>query len=217
MKYKVMVVSLGCNKNLVDSETMMGYLVHDGFLLTDCPDEAEIIIVNTCGFIESAKKEAIETIFEMSQYKQSGRCKVLFATGCLAKRYPNELMSDIPELDGIMGVYDYDKIVHALHQALHGQKSCELSGEPAYLDHTQGRVLATPGYMAYLKIAEGCVNRCHYCAIPSIRGEYVSRDMESLVAEAEVLYNSGVKELILTAQDTTRYGEDQGENKLVAL
>lgn len=217
MEYKVMVVSLGCNKNLVDSETMMGYLVHDGFVLTDRPDEAEIIIVNTCGFIESAKKEAIATIFEMAQYKQSGRCKALLATGCLAKRYPDALMNDIPELDGIMGVYDYDKIIHTLHQALHGQRPCELSGQAAYLDHTQGRVLATPSYMAYLKIAEGCVNRCHYCAIPSIRGEYVSRDMESLIAEAEALHNSGVKELILTAQDTTRYGEDKGENALVEL
>lgn len=214
--YKIAVISLGCNKNLVDSEIMVKYLTDLGHVLVTDPSEAELIFVNTCGFIEDAKTEAINTIFEMFEYKKD-RCKGVFATGCLAKRYHNELCEQIPELDGVLGVYDYSRLSELLKAFARGERYVCVDGKASYLDHTSGRILSTPRYSAYLKIADGCSNRCHYCAIPSIRGDYCSRSMESLLEEARWLYEAGVRELLVTAQDSTRYGEDQGENRFIEL
>lgn len=216
MKYKAAVVSLGCNKNLVDSEIMMKYLSLLGHSVIKRPEEADIVFVNTCGFINDAKEEAINTIFEMLELKTQG-VKGVFATGCLAKRYSAELAQQIPELDGILGVYDYRHIKELLEAFEKGEKYVCTDGTPEYMDDMPGRMLATPQYTAYLKIAEGCSNKCHYCAIPSIRGEYRSRGMASLLKEAKQLYRDGVRELIVTAQDSTRYGEDRGRNEFLPL
>lgn len=211
---KTAIVSLGCNKNLVDSEVMAGYLKKAGFPLVEDPQEAEVIIINTCGFIQEAKEEAVDTILEMARFKEA-RCKALLVTGCLTQRYP-EAIAAMPEVDGVLGTYAYENIAAVVQKALQGEKSIEIGGDAAYLDKPIERVLSTQ-YYAYLKIAEGCDNRCAYCAIPSIRGRYVSRSEESLLAEAKELKRQGIKELILTAQDTTRYGMDRGENRFAAL
>lgn len=217
MKNDIAIISLGCNKNLVDSEIMAGYLRQGGFALIKEPAEAEVIIVNTCGFIESAKQEAIDTILEMAQYKKNGACRALIVTGCLAQRYAPQLREQLPEADAILGVYDYDRITETVQKALAGERSVFAAGSAEYLDTAARRVLSTPPGTAYLKIAEGCDNRCAYCAIPGIRGSYTSRRLKSLLEEAAFLRESGVKELILTAQDTTRYGEDQGKNRFTEL
>lgn len=217
MSQNVFIVSLGCNKNLVDTEVMMGYLSQGGYYLVNKPETADVIIINTCGFIESAKQEAIETIFEMLQYKKTAQCKAVIATGCLAQRYAKELQTDIPELDGILGVYNYELITEAVKKALSGQRYTATEGSAQYLNKANLRVLATPKYTAYLKISEGCKNHCHYCAIPSIRGRFTSRNMDSLISEAKRLKEAGVKELIVTAQDTTSYGEDLGKNNIIEL
>ena len=210
---KVAIVSLGCNKNLVDSEVMAGYLHEDGIEIC-AADEADVIIVNTCGFIEDAKVEAIDTVLEMAQYKEK-KLKALLVSGCLAQRYP-EALSEMPEVDGVLGTYAYKDIARFVKDALKGKEVLDVSGDPKYLDDFVERQISTK-YYAYLKIAEGCDNKCAYCAIPSIRGPYVSRSMDSLIAEAEYLKKCGVKEIILTAQDTTRYGSDRGELQLAEL
>jgi len=217
MTEKIAIISLGCNKNLVDSEIMTGFLLENGFLMVNEAAIADVIIVNTCGFIESAKKEAIDTIFEMAQYKKQGNCKALIVTGCLAKRYTKQLAEDMPEADAILGVYDYSSIAQAVKNALAGIRTIVDNGKAEYLDTVTKRVISTSGGMAYLKIAEGCDNHCAYCAIPSIRGNYTSRSMASLLAEAKLLNSQGVTELVLTAQDTTRYGEDRGNNEFLLL
>lgn len=210
----VAIISLGCNKNLVDSEVMAGYLKKGGMNLTEEPKDADVIIVNTCGFIEDAKAEAIDTIFEMAEFKKD-RCKALLVSGCLSQRYPEAIM-DMPEVDGVLGTYAYEDIAEFVSKALEGKKTLNISGDPSYLDKPVDRQISTK-YYAYLKIAEGCDNKCAYCAIPSIRGPYVSRSIDSLLKEAEYLKNQGIKEIILTAQDTTRFGLDRGKNEFAYL
>ena len=211
---KILIVSLGCNKNLVDSEVMAGYLKKGGMALTDNPESADVIIVNTCGFIEDAKVEAIDTIFEMAEYKNKN-CKALLVSGCLTQRYPDAIY-EMPEVDGVLGTYAYENIVEEVNNALNKKKPKNISGTAEYLDKPVQRELSTK-YYAYLKIAEGCDNKCAYCAIPGIRGPYVSRTVESLISEAEYLKQQGVKEIILTAQDTTRFGLDRGKNEFPLL
>ena len=207
MGYNIGMVSLGCAKNQTDAEIMLGLLTGEGHKIVSEPESADIIIVNTCGFIESAKQESIDSILEMAEYK-NGRCKALIATGCLAERYNKEVLNELPEVDAILGVGDYHKIADIINETLSGDK-------PALYGHMDEdppeglpRVLSTPFYTAYLKIAEGCDNNCTYCAIPKIRGKFRSRKIEDIVAEAKELSSSGVKELIVIAQDTTRYGKD---------
>lgn len=217
MGYNIGMVSLGCAKNQTDAEIMLGILAGTGHKLVANPETADIIIVNTCGFIESAKQESIDTILEMAEYKK-GRLKALIVTGCLAERYNREILKEMPEVDAVLGVGDYDKIAEIINKAIAGEKPALFGHQD--MDTAEGlpRILTTPSYTAYLKIAEGCDNNCTYCAIPKIRGKFRSRRMESIIEEAEQLAASGVKELILIAQDTTRYGIDiYGEYSLAEL
>lgn len=217
---KIGVVSLGCPKNLVDSETMLGLIHEEKYEITNDPSEAEIIIVNTCGFIESAKEESINTILQMAEYKKSGSCKYIIVTGCLSQRYAEELFSELPEADAIAGVEVYDEIGSIIKRVMNGERFIMLERSKPDVIYTSKetflpRILTTPSYTAYLKIAEGCDNCCSYCAIPKIRGPYRSKPMEQVLKEAKALANNGVKELIVVAQDTTRYGEDLPEGKLL--
>lgn len=206
---KVGFISLGCSKNLVDSEKIMGMLQANGHTLVHSPSEAEAIIINTCGFITSAKEEAISTIFEMARYKEHG-LKKLIAVGCLAQRYKEQLEEEIPELDAVVRISDYDHLHEVLAEELHDE------GKVRFADAE--RLLSSKPWTAYLKIAEGCSNHCTYCAIPLIRGDNVSVPMERLVEEARGLAKRGVKELVLNAQDTTKYGVDlYGSRKLLEL
>ena len=207
MGYNVGMVSLGCAKNQTDAEIMLGLLDGEGHKIVSDPESADIIIVNTCGFIESAKQESIDTILEMAQYKQT-RLKILIVSGCLAERYHDEIKKELPEVDAIVGVGDYDKIAQVIHEAMKGDKPALFGHKEHDPEEGLPRLLTTPSYTAYLKIAEGCDNRCTYCAIPYIRGHFRSRKMEDIEAEARELAQSGVKELIVIAQDTTRYGID---------
>ena len=213
MNKKIGLVSLGCAKNQTDAETMLALLMGDGYEAVSDPAEADIIIVNTCGFIDSAKQESIETILEMAQYKTDGKCKKLIVTGCLAERYADDILSELPEVDAVLGTGDYDKIEEIINRAFTEEKIPVMCG---HIDRTpEGnlpRVLLTPDYTAYLKIADGCDNNCTYCAIPKIRGKFRSRPVLEIVDEAKELAGNGVKELILIAQDTTRYGQDIGTN-----
>ena len=217
---KIGVVSLGCPKNLVDSETMLGLIHEDNFEITNDPAEAEIIIVNTCGFIESAKEESINTILQMAEYKKSGSCRYIIVTGCLGQRYADELFNELPEVDAIAGVEVYDEIGSIIKRVMNGERFIMLERSKPDVIYTSKdtflpRILTTPSYTAYLKIAEGCDNCCSYCAIPSIRGPYRSKPMEQVLKEARALADGGVKELIVVAQDTTRYGEDLPGGKLL--
>ena len=207
---KIGLVSLGCPKNLVDSETMLGIIEDKKMTITNNPEEADIIIVNTCGFIESAKEESINTVLQMAEYKNEGNCKHLILAGCLGQRYSEELLTDIPEVDAIVGTECYTEIGKVIERVLQGERFICLQPSLSAENETGAmpRILTTPNYTAYLKIAEGCDNCCSYCIIPKIRGPYRSRPFEEILAEAEALASSGVKELILVAQDTTRYGED---------
>lgn len=216
MATTVGLISLGCSKNRVDSEQALGFLKERGYQIVSDPAKAEVIIVNTCGFIQPAKEEAISTIFEMAEYKQTGKCRLLIATGCFAQRYPEAIEQEMPEVDVIMGVNEYDKLDQAIQEAMGGAR-------PVYVDddgrfHEFGRVLTTPKYSAYIRIGEGCDNCCSYCAIPLIRGGYRSRPKTDILAEVRKLAAEGVKEFILISQDTTRYGTDMGgESKLPEL
>ena len=217
---KIGVVSLGCPKNLVDSETMLGLIHEDNFEITNDPAEAEIIIVNTCGFIESAKEESINTILQMAEYKKSGSCRYIIVTGCLGQRYADELFNELPEVDAIAGVEVYDEIGSIIKRVMNGERFIMLERSKPDVIYTSKdtflpRILTTPPYTAYLKIAEGCDNCCSYCAIPSIRGPYRSKPMEQVLKEARALADGGVKELIVVAQDTTRYGEDLPGGRLL--
>lgn len=215
--YNIGLVSLGCAKNQTDAEIMLGILANDGFNITYNPSEADVIIVNTCGFIESAKQESIDAILEMAQYK-NGRCRLLIATGCLAERYSSDILIELPEVDAIVGTGDYDKIAEVIREAFKGKKPVICGHNDRTPDERLPRILSTPSYTAYLKIADGCDNNCTYCAIPMIRGHFRSRKIEDIVEEAESLAKNGVKELILIAQDTSRYGKDlYGEYSLDKL
>lgn len=217
---KIGVVSLGCPKNLVDSETMLGLIHEEKYEITNDPSEAEIIIVNTCGFIESAKEESINTILQMAEYKKSCSCKYIIVTGCLSQRYAEELFNELPEADAIAGVEVYDEIGSIIKRVMNGERFIMLERSKPDVIYTSKetflpRILTTPSYTAYLKIAEGCDNCCSYCAIPKIRGPYRSKPMEQVLKEAKALADNGVKELIVVAQDTTRYGEDLPGGKLL--
>ncbi|MDO5422897.1 MAG: 30S ribosomal protein S12 methylthiotransferase RimO [Eubacteriales bacterium] len=205
---KLLFISLGCDKNLVDSEMMLGLLEQRGYQMTDDETEADIIIINTCCFINDAKEESVQTILEMAEYKKSGSAKALIVTGCMAQRYQKEIQEEIPEVDAVLGTNSYDHILDAVDQALAGNSllTCDpLEGLP---DGKMERILTTGGHYAHLKIAEGCDKHCTYCIIPKIRGPYRSYPMEDLVCQAERLAAQGVKELILVAQETTLYGVD---------
>ena len=207
MAYTVGAISLGCNKNRVDTETALGLLKEKGYRLTGDPAEADILLVNTCGFIDPAKEESVNTILEMAEYKTSGRCKVLAVTGCLSQRYPGDLMKEIPEIDVLLGVNQYAELPAAIEKALaKQQRPCLCEDDHSYYEHD--RVLTTPFYSAYIRIGEGCSNRCTFCAIPMIRGPYRSRKEDAVLNEIRSLAASGVREHILVAQDTTRYGTE---------
>ena len=203
------MVSLGCAKNLVDSENMLGMLRDRGYEIVSDPAQAEIIFVNTCGFIESAKQESIDAIFEMAEYKKTGRLKKLFVTGCLAQRYADALASEMPEVDGFMGVADYARLYDMLDEAMAGKRPIYMNDGERFFN--SGRVLTTAPYSAYVKISDGCNNRCTYCAIPLIRGNYASRPFDDIVSECRRLASEGVTEITLIAQDTSRYGCDFGD------
>lgn len=215
---KILFISLGCDKNLVDSEVMLGLLAQKGYQIIDDETQADVIVVNTCCFIHDAKEESIETILEMAEYKQKGSLKALIVTGCLAQRYREEIVEEIPEVDAVLGTTSYDKIVEAIEQALEGKVSIELNDIDALPVVDAKRIVTTGGHYAYLKIAEGCDKHCTYCIIPKIRGNFRSVPMEQLLKEAQQLAEQGVKELILVAQETTLYGKDiYGEKSLHRL
>lgn len=205
---KIIFISLGCDKNLVDSEVMLGILADRGFEMTDTEDDADIIIINTCCFINDAKEESINTILEMAEYKKTGPCKALIVTGCLAQRYKQEIVDEIPEVDAVIGTSKYDEIFDAVDQALKGSHFLDVDDLDRLPSVPGKRILTTGGHYAHLKIAEGCDKHCTYCIIPKIRGNYRSVPMEQLLAEAASLAEQGVKELILVAQETTLYGMD---------
>lgn len=205
---KVLFISLGCDKNLSDSEEMLGLLLGQGYEMVDDEKEAEIIVINTCCFIHDAKEESIQTILEMAGYKEEGRCKVLLVTGCLAQRYKEEIRQEIPEVDAVLGTTSYDEILTAIEAVLKGG-SYEQYKDINYLPQLQAKkVLTTGGHYGFLKIAEGCDKHCTYCIIPKLRGNYRSIPMERLIQQAEEMAEDGVKELILVAQETTLYGKD---------
>ena len=201
------MISLGCPKNLTDGEVMLSKLVKAGFETVSEIEESDVMIINTCGFIESAKAEAIETILEVAEYKKAGLINSIVVTGCLAERYKEEIKKEIPEVDSVIGIGANADIVKVCQKALLGLETLSFPNK-AYLPINDERTVVTPSHWAYLKIAEGCSNRCSYCAIPYIRGDFRSRNIESIVNEAKVLAKNGVKELILVAQDTTKYGVD---------
>ena len=205
---KIGMVSLGCPKNLVDSEVMLGLIRDKQLEITNDPAEAGLIIVNTCGFIESAKEESISTVLQMAEYKKSGSCKYLVMTGCLAQRYVDELFESMPEVDAIVGTDAFTDIGWVIDQVMAGKRVKHMEKLTSKNVAMPPRMLTTPNYMAYLKIAEGCDNCCSYCIIPQLRGPYTSRPYDEVMAEARALADAGVKELIVVAQDTTRYGED---------
>ena len=205
---KIGMVSLGCPKNLVDSEVMLGLIREKQLEITNDPAEADLIIVNTCGFIESAKEESINTVLQMAEYKQNGNCKYLVMTGCLGQRYADELFESMPEVDAIVGTDSFTDIGWVIDQVMAGKRLKHLQKLESKNVAMPPRMLTTPSYMAYLKIAEGCDNCCSYCIIPQLRGPYTSRPYAEVLAEAKALADSGIKELIVVAQDTTRYGED---------
>src|SRR5687768_17582248 len=220
---KIGFVSLGCPKNLVDSEVMMGLSQEGGHTLTPNPADADVIVINTCAFIDSAKEESINTILELAEFKKSGTCKRLVVTGCMAERYRDELKAQIPEIDAVLGTGEVPQIVGAIGHAtvpLLRTNGTAVTGDnrlPTYIyDADTPRLLATPRHYAYVKIAEGCDYKCAFCIIPKLRGHYRSRPMASIVREAEMLAQRGVKELLLISQDTSFYGIDRGERGALA-
>lgn len=212
--YKIGMISLGCPKNQVDGEILLSKLSDAGFEIVNTIEQSDLMIVNTCGFIDDAKKEAIETILEVAQYKEAGIISAIVVTGCLAERYQDEILREMPEVDAVVGIGANENIVKICQKALCGI-STSIFPDKRYLPLDDDRMLSTPSHWAYLKIAEGCDNKCAYCAIPAIRGPFRSRTIESIVAEGEKLAKKGVKEIILVAQDTTKYGYDlYGEYRL---
>ena len=214
----ILFISLGCDKNLVDSEVMLGLLDSRGYQIVDDETIADVIVVNTCCFIHDAKEESIQTILEMAEYKKTGRLKALVVTGCLAQRYQQEIIDEIPEVDAVLGTASYDKIAEAIDEALVGHSEMYLEDIDRLPQVSSKRLVTTGGHYAYLKIAEGCDKHCTYCIIPKVRGNYRSVPMEQLLKEAKELAEGGVKELILVAQETTVYGQDiYGEKSLHRL
>ena len=205
---KILFISFGCDKNLVDTEVMLGLLASRGYEMTDDETQADVIVINTCCFIHDAKEESIQNILEMAEYKKQGRIKALIVTGCLAQRYRQEIIDEIPEVDEVLGTTAYDKILDAVDAALAGEHEVILSELDALPLPDTKRLVTTGGHFAYLKIAEGCDKHCTYCIIPKIRGNFRSVPMEHLLKEAQELADQGVKELILVAQETTLYGKD---------
>ncbi|KAB1439318.1 30S ribosomal protein S12 methylthiotransferase RimO [Candidatus Galacturonibacter soehngenii] len=215
---KLLFISLGCDKNLVDTEIMLGILSKGGFEFTDDETQADVIVVNTCCFINDAKEESINTLLEMAEYKKTGSCKALIAAGCMAQRYKQEIQEEIKEVDAIIGTTSIDSILDAVNTSLKGQKAQFIENIDRIPAQKGNRVVTTGGYYAHLKIAEGCNKHCTYCIIPKIRGNYRSVPMEELIEEAKSLAEQGIKELILVAQETTLYGMDlYGEKRLPAL
>ena len=210
---KVLFISLGCDKNLADSEEMLGMLVERGYEITNDETEAEVIVVNTCAFIHDAKEESINSILEMARYKTEGVLKALLVTGCLAQRYKEEIIEEIPEVDAVLGTTSFGDIIKALDKVFEGKRYLEFKDINALTEISKKRVLTTGGYYGYLKIAEGCDKRCTYCIIPKLRGNYRSIPMEQLISQAEYLAEQGVRELILVAQETTVYGKDIYQEK----
>lgn len=213
-KYKVGLVSLGCDKNRIDSEIILSKL-NDQYEITNDPKKADIIVVNTCGFIEKSKQESIDTILEMAEFKKKHNCKLLIATGCLTQRYGKDITELIPEIDILMGVNDYDKLISYIHDFMEDNKKITSFNFSNQNINEGERIITTQGHTAYIRIAEGCDNFCTYCIIPKIRGSFRSRKLENILDEAERLAKSGVKEIILVAQDTTRYGEDLYNEKML--
>ena len=208
---KVGFISLGCSKNLIDTEMCIGLFKKENFEIVINTEDAEIIVINTCGFIESAKEEAINTILEMAEFKESGSCKYLIVMGCLVQRYKEELIEALPEVDLFLSIDEYDNLWDKVSEVIEAENN---GYKLEYLD----RVISTGNTTAYLKIAEGCSNNCTYCAIPMIRGPYISRKFEDILEEAKLLEEKGIKEVIVIAQDTTRYGEDlYGKSRLAEL
>lgn len=215
---KILFISLGCDKNLTDSEVMLGLLASRGYEMTDDETEADIIVINTCCFIHDAKEESVQNILEMAEYKKEGQLKALIVTGCLAERYRQEILDEIPEVDAVLGTTAYDNILNAIDEALSGHQTVLMEDLNAIPVVETKRQVTTGGHYAYLKIAEGCDKHCTYCIIPKIRGQFRSVPMERLLEEAEELAEQGVKELILVAQETTLYGKDlYGEKSLHVL
>ena len=215
---KILFISLGCDKNLVDSEVMLGMLTSKGYEITDDENEADVVVINTCCFIGDAKEESINNILEMAELRKNGQIKALIVTGCLAQRYKEEIQTEIPEVDAIIGTTAIDTIVDTLEGVLAGQSHNHIEDINLPPVYDKKRIVTTGGHYAYLKIAEGCDKRCSYCIIPKVRGNYRSIPMESLIAEAKQLVEFGAKELILVAQETTLYGKDlYGEKSLPKL
>lgn len=221
MATKISFVSLGCDKNLIDSEIMLGLIDEKGYIITPNDSEADVIIINSCGFILDANQEAIDKVLEMADYKANGNCKALIVTGCMAQRYKDEIFESLPEVDAVVGTGDFENIGAVIDRLLNDEKKVQLVTDINHLlneNNSYKRMVTTTGGFSYLKIAEGCDNRCTYCTIPSLRGKYRSRNIESLVKEAQILADKGVRELILIAQDTSLYGKDlYGEQKLHVL
>lgn len=215
---KVLFISLGCDKNLADSEEMLGMLVERGYEITNDETEAEVIVINTCAFIHDAKEESVNTILEMAKYKETGNLKALLVTGCLAQRYKEEIVQEIPEVDGVLGTASYDEILAALDHIFAGESFLKFKDINSLPKNSKKRVVTTGGYFEYLKIAEGCDKHCTYCIIPKLRGSFRSVPMEQLLEQAQYLAEQGVRELILVAQETTVYGKDlYGEKSLHIL
>jgi len=216
---KILFISLGCDKNLVDSELMLGLLTRGGYTLTSDEKEADIAVINTCSFIHDARQESVNTILEMAEYKKEGSLKVLIVTGCLAQRYKEEIMTEITEVDAVLGTTSYDEIVPVIERVLSGEKQVQCFKDINILPKTRtGRIITTGGYSSYLKIAEGCDKRCSYCIIPKLRGSYRSVPVEDVLEDARALAARGVRELNLVAQEITVYGKDlYGEKSLHIL
>lgn len=218
MTYKISMVSLGCSKNLIDSEQMIGVLKGKDYEVTEDHSEADIIVVNTCGFIDKAKEESIDTILEAAEQKVHGKCKCLIVAGCLSERYREELLDEIPEVDGVLGTGNIVEIAEIVEKSLAGERISKFGDVDADYFEDSKRVITTPSHSAYIKISEGCDNLCTYCIIPKLRGKYRSRKIESILDEARELAESGTKELILIAQDTSKYGMDlYGDYRLPEL
>ena len=215
MPYKIAFVSLGCAKNLVNTEQMMALCRKAGHIVTGEPEGADVAVLNTCGFIESAKSEAIENILELAQLKQAGKLKKLLVAGCLTQRYPDDIRKELPEVDGMLGTGSYTDVVTAVEELMAGERPEHFERIDRAYDDGE-RMVTTPPYTAYLKIAEGCSNGCAFCIIPKLRGRYRSRTMDHLLEEAKSLADSGVKELIVIAQDITRYGTDLADGTTLA-
>jgi len=214
---KISFISLGCDKNLIDSEIMLGLIDREGYVITPNDSEADIIIINSCGFIMEANQEAIDKILEVADYKINGRCTGIIVTGCMAQRYKEQIFESLPEVDAVVGTGDFENIGNVIKELLEGKKQVQLITDKNHIlndENSHKRIVTTTGGFAYMKIAEGCDNHCTYCTIPSLRGKYRSRTMESLVKEAEILAEQGVSELILIAQDTSLYGKDSHDCRL---